>query len=341
MAGGLLAAIALVVLAASSSDLTGATVREIGARADPWALALAVALMTTGLVFLALRWRAMMVDRARVEVWPLTGIFVIGNLLNYALPGPVGEFAGAALAGRRFGISAEMALAAGIHARFLGLGLAGGVAGVVFLTTEMAVPPDIHLAVGLATAAIAAGAVGLGALSARPNLLRAVAAQTLGRVGFLRGLHASVDRLATSLHAVGRLGLRRYAWGALWALCGHATVIAGIAVAAKGVGAEPQFAGLVFTYAMATAGAIVLFAFPGSQVGWDAMFTLLLVSTAGLSTPDALAVTLLVRVQQLFTVVLGGVALLRLSAQPGFDGPNPPAPPGSTDDGDDSGAVIG
>jgi hypothetical protein len=62
---------------------------------------------------------------------------------------------------------------------------------------------------------------------------------------------------------------------------------------------------------MATAGAIVLFAFPGSQVGWDASFTSLLVTTAGLTLPQALATAMVVRVQQLVVVGVGALALLR------------------------------
>lgn len=310
----MLGILALVVSAAASADLTAESVRAIWARAVPWRFALAFVVMTLGLVFLALRWRSMMTEPSRVRVLPLTGLFAVGTLLNYALPGPVGEFAAAALAGRRFGIAPEMAFAAGVNARFLGLTVAGAASAILFLSTDMPVPPEVHRWVGVATAAIAGGAVALGTLSARPEVLRRISAATLGRVARLARLHASVNRLADALGAVGRLGPRRYAIGAGWALCGHSTVVGGIALAAWGVGASPDPAGLAFTYAVATAGAVVLFAFPGSQVGWDAMFAALLVTTAGVSLPDALAVTLLVRVQQVFTVLLGGVELMRLAA---------------------------
>jgi hypothetical protein len=52
-----------------------------------------------------------------------------------------------------------------------------------------------------------------------------------------------------------------------------------------------------------------MFALPGSQVGWDAIFLSLLTATAGLSVPDALAVAVVVRVQQLSIMVAGAVAL--------------------------------
>ncbi|MFZ5482443.1 MAG: lysylphosphatidylglycerol synthase domain-containing protein, partial [Myxococcota bacterium] len=167
-----LGVLALLLLAASSSQLTAGAVRDVLARAQPAVLVAAVTSMTTGLVFLALRWRAMMPDPRGVTVLPLTGIFTIGTLLNYALPGPVGEVVAAAMAGKRWGMPAETALAASVHARFIGLAVAGTVAGVLFLTTEMPVPEGMSRWVGAATFAIAGGAIALGALAAFPRALR-------------------------------------------------------------------------------------------------------------------------------------------------------------------------
>jgi uncharacterized membrane protein YbhN (UPF0104 family) len=87
----------------------------------------------------------------------------------------------------------------------------------------------------------------------------------------------------------------------------------GIAMAAHSLGADPSPSGLLFTYATTTAAVIVMFALPGSQVGWDAIFLALLTTTAGLAMPDALAIAIVVRVQQLFIMAAGAVALTWLS----------------------------
>jgi hypothetical protein len=302
---------ALVVLALARSDLTGAAVADLRARARPEGLVLALVLMCGGMVFLALRWRALMPDRRGVRVVPLAGLLVVGTLLNYALPGPVGEFAAAAIAGRRFGMPAEVAFAAGTSARFVGLAMAGLVAALLFVVSDLPVPEGTAGWIGAATAAVTSVAVGLAALAAWPDALRRVADLTLGRVGFLRGLHASVVRFVEALRAVGRLPPLRWAEAAAWALCGHALVVGGIFVALRSLGSAPDVAGLAFTYTMSTAGSIVLFAFPGSQVGWDAMFASLLVTTAAVPAPDAVAVAIVVRVQQLVLVALGAMSLLR------------------------------
>ena len=92
-------------------------------------------------------------------------------------------------------------------------------------------------------------------------------------------------------------------------MCGHACVTAGIVVAVLGLGRQPDLPGLAFTYATTTAGAVALFALPGSQIGWDALFGALLVGSAGLALPDAVAVALLVRLQQVAFMVVGGGAV--------------------------------
>jgi ABC-type Co2+ transport system permease subunit len=74
---------------------------------------------------------------------------------------------------------------------------------------------------------------------------------------------------------------------------------------------------------MSTAGAVVLFAFPGSQMGWDAMFASLLAAVAGVPAADAVAVALVVRVQQLLLQV-GGALTLLASSRANRDDPGPP-----------------
>jgi hypothetical protein len=264
-------------------------------------------------MFLALRWRSLMPGEVRhVKVGTLTILLLIGTLLNYALPGPVGEVVAAAMAARRFKLTTEAALAAGIHARFVGLGVAGLVALLLMLAADMPLPDAYKDWVFLAAGVIGVGVIVLALLSSRPELLRAVSRHTAGRIVFLKSLDESVARFCEAMAAVGELGWRRYAIASAWALCGHSCIIGGILIAAYGLGSAPSIAGLAFTYAVATAGAVVLFAFPGSQVGWDGMLAGLMVATAGVAVPDALVLALLVRLQQLLLVVCGAFALLAL-----------------------------
>ncbi len=306
-------AMGLGIWAVAQSDVGAAALAGLLEDARPAPLVGAIGCMSSGMLFLALRWRALMPAQVRegVRVLPLAGILFVGTLLNYALPGPAGEFVAAAIAGRRFGMTAEVALAASMHGRFIGLAMAGVVAGALYLGAAMPVPEDLRPWVGLATLGVTALSLSLAWVSARPGLLRRIAEATTGRVRWLARVHAPVARLADALGAGGTLGVGAWARAAGWALTGHALVILGTGLAAMAFGGAPDPAGLAFTYAMATAGAIVLFAFPGSQVGWDASFTSLLVTTAGLTLPQALATAMVVRVQQLVVVGVGALALLR------------------------------
>ena len=67
--------------------------------------------------------------------------------------------------------------------------------------------------------------------------------------------------------------------------------------------------GIIFTYAVTTAGAVLLFALPGSYIGWDALFLGLLLSTAQLTQTESFAIVGIVRLQQLSYMLLGGISL--------------------------------
>ncbi|GDX80594.1 hypothetical protein LBMAG42_24050 [Deltaproteobacteria bacterium] len=315
------AAVLLVVAAALGAAVVvvgghGEEVRRLWTGLDGGHLALAWLVMTSGMVGLALRWRAFFPAGVRADLAPLTSILFVGMLLNYALPGPVGELVGASLAARRFGIRTEAALAAGLTARFIGLGVAGLVALILVMSGWVPLPEGAGPWIRVATVMIAGGACVLAFLAAFPGRLEQAADATVGRaaevrgLGWLRPVHSAAVRFAHALGALGRVGVKPYVRAIFWAFVGHALVIFGVWIAGHGLGQAPAVPGLVFTYAASTAGAVALFAMPGGQVGWDAMFASLLVSSAGMDVSSALALTLAVRLQQLTLVFLGGIALV-------------------------------
>ena len=118
------ASTALLALAFAQTDIEAA--QNVAKSADGRLLFAGCGMMTAGLVFLAARWRALMPTRTKVQLIPLTAILVTGTLLNYALPGPVGEFVAAGMAARRWKLPPEQTFAAGVHAfsaaRVFGIG---------------------------------------------------------------------------------------------------------------------------------------------------------------------------------------------------------------------------
>ena len=73
--------------------------------------------------------------------------------------------------------------------------------------------------------------------------------------------------------------------------------------------ADFSMTGLIFTYTITTAAAVLLFALPGSYIGWDALFLGLLITAAGFNPIEAAAIALVVRLQQFVFMLLGGLSL--------------------------------
>jgi len=321
LAVALLVAIGLGVLALSQSDLGEEHIAELWHRTRWLPLLAALVIMSVGLCFMGLRWRALVPGGESLPLVGMTGAVASGMLLNYALPGPVGEVAAPMLVQRRYGFPAETTLAAGIHARFIGLATAGIFAGLAWVFGDMPVPEEYVELVRFAAIAIVVGALGLGVLSSRPALLRAASQHSVGRLageGVVRRslgrLNEAVVRVADSLGKVGRIGFRSYGMAVLWSVCGHVAVSTGIWIGAVGMGMDPSPFGVVFTYCAATAGVVALFILPGGQLGWDALFCAFFTVTTGVDLPDAVAVTVLVRVQQIILLLIGALALALFSS---------------------------
>ncbi len=307
-AAAALGLVGLVLLAVSRTETGAAATDDLLTRLDPPALLAAGALMSLAFVAMALRWRALMPPGHRPPVTGLTAIICAGLLLNYAVPGPFGEFAAAWFAARRYGVPMAASLASGVTARVVGLATAALLAAGIRACFELPVPPGYDAVVGAAAGVSGAGGLALAAMASRPGWWKG-AARTLADIAPASG---PLRALAEVLHRGGG------AWGraTLWAMAGHASVTAGIVVAVVGLGRAPALAGLAFTYATTTAGAVALFALPGSQLGWDTMFGALLVGTAGLPIPDAVVVAMVVRLQQVSFMVVGGVAVAWLLRAP-------------------------
>ncbi len=333
MVGVALAAILLSVLALSKTDIAAEEIELLWEGANGPLLITSLLMMTLAMPLLALRWRSLIPGGEKVGVLGLTGIFSAGLLLNYALPGPVGELAGAMLVQRRYGIPAEKALAGGVYARFLGLATAGAMAGIAWLFGDLPVPEEYEVLVGGAAGAIALGAAALGVLAFRPAWLRLISQNINGRLGSLlpgalgrafTKLDDLVARFALAMGQVGTLGWKPYMMAVFWSMVAHLNVGCSIVLGAHALGLEPSIAGVVFTYCAATAAVVALFALPGGQLGFDAVFATFFTVTTGVDLPGALAMTLVVRVQQMIMLIMGAAAL------PLVERTTPPVSPGTS-----------
>jgi hypothetical protein len=313
--GGLGLVTALALLALQRSDVGQAAISELLTNARPGPLAMSLSVMSLGMLFVALRWRALIPGDQRMAPTGMTAIVCAALLVNYAMPGPVGELAGAGLVRRRYGVPATVALAASLYGRLIGLGLAGAGMGLIWASGTLPVPPEYEDIIGLAAGGISIGALVGAALGVRPAWLSRGWAATLGRLGAWGSrLDVGVQRLVVSLGEISDQPPRAWAAAMGWAICGHLSVSTGIWLGAGALGVDALWGGVVFTYLASAAAVVVMFALPGAQVGWDAMFFSFLSVTAGVEATDALAITALQRLQQVLLLLIGSGSLVVLLA---------------------------
>jgi len=285
----------------------------IAERAQLLPLALSLVVMSIAFLFLGMRWASLFPAPHKPPGTGLAVILCAGLLLNSALPGPVGEFGSAWFAHKRYKTPLGMSLAAGLGARIIGMIMAALAALACWIWARPPVPAAY--ATPIEATAIVVGLMGLGlvAVLIRPQIMAQVSKLTVAKIPRLQRLHTIVLEAADALQSIGAAGPGALIRCVFWSGLAHGFVLMGIGMAAHSLGADPSLSGLLFTYATTTAAVIVMFALPGSQVGWDAIFLALLTTTAGLAMPDALAVAIVVRVQQLFIMAAGAVALTWLS----------------------------
>ena len=327
MALALAAGAGLVVAALSRTELGQEAFADLPGRTDPLLLALSLVVMSTGMLFVALRWRALIpAEHPAPPPIGLTLITCAALLVNYALPGPVGELAAAGLVRYRYGVPASVALAAGLYGRFIGLGIAGLGITVLWLSGLLPVPPETASLVGGVVGLVAFGATAGAAVALRPRWISWISERTAGALaqrlpGRLGVAMGRADAAATSLvEALGQIGqLPRRSWltAAGWSLSGHTCVATGIWLGAVAIGAEAAWAGVLFTYLASAAAVVAIFAIPGGQLAWDALFFGFLTVTAGVTEADALAITALQRFQQILLLLIGATALAWLIAPRG------------------------
>ncbi|MEL6349904.1 MAG: lysylphosphatidylglycerol synthase transmembrane domain-containing protein [Myxococcota bacterium] len=318
-----LAVIVLAAVAIRGTEWGDEEIQALIQQADPGMLALSLLTICGAFCFMGPRWRALMPPPHQPPAFGLTAIICSGLLLNYAMPGPLGEVAAAWFAQRRYKVPLSDGLASGVAARMMGLATAALMALVIWLLVDLPQPTEkaeilrtTEWLIPIAALSIGAGGLALFWLAWKPHWWRRLSHRLLGgwagdgRLATIaRRIDGGVGTLAEALERVARRGIVPYLRAAGWSICAHSGVILGIYIAASGLGAEANLAGLSFTYVATTAGAVALFALPGSQVGWDFMFFSLLIAAAGLPAPVAAAVAVLVRVQQLTMMLLGAAAL--------------------------------
>jgi len=266
--------------------------------------------MSLAFFFMGVRWSALLPCKDKPPKIELTALICAGLLLNYAAPGPVGEFGAAWFAHKRYKLPFTDTLAAGVAARLIGLISACFIGTLVWLIFPLPTTEEYQTLIELMVFTTAAGGLILMALALRPrqfnSLLERFDTSTTGIKATILNMLRDITR---SIEQLSAMGLPAFAKSAFWSLCAHSSVVTGIILAAIALNTSYSLEGLIFTYTITTAAAVLLFALPGSYLGWDALFFGLMVNTAAIPLSDAMAITIIIRLQQFFFMLLGGISL--------------------------------
>ena len=287
---------------------------ETLSKADPLYLFFSCISMSLAFLGMGLRWRALM--PCSPPVLPLSGIVCAGLLLNYATPGPLGEVAAAYFASQRYPLSLSQALASGIIARVIGLISAALIGACIWFFFPISVSPELLIPIQM----ISIFCLGIGAglfillffASFWTSLTQKITQSMQQSTGWKRKIQKALEailQLCQDASSLSSTPQSSYIGAVFWSLFSHSSVILGIVFLVLSMQANVYLTGIIFTYAVTTAGAVLLFALPGSYIGWDALFLGLLLSTSQLTQTESFAIVGIVRLQQLSYMLLGGISL--------------------------------
>ena len=266
--------------------------------------------MSCAFFFMGIRWSALLSCVPSPPKLELTALICAGLLLNYAAPGPVGELGAAWFAHRRYKISFGEALAAGVTARLIGLITACFLGAISWIFFSLPVEDKYLPMLKISVIASGFGGLALSWLAFFPVQFQSfVTTSTASSNRIWNKVRKMLEDIAHSVDQVSSLGPKAFLSCVLWSTCAHGSVILGIIFTAEALGSSYLLEGIIFTYALTTAAAVLLFALPGSYLGWDALFFGLLIGTAGVSTSNALTIAAIIRLQQFVFMLFGGISL--------------------------------
>jgi hypothetical protein len=292
-------------------DFQGTSLKEIWKQTDGRLFGLSLLLISCAMPCVALRWRALFPKSAKSSANPiyLTGILCAAFVFNFALPGPVGEALSAWMAKEKSKVNFSEAIAGLGLSRIIGLGSACGIAGLVYWIAPFSIPPEWGPALKVTTILLVIASLMLAGIAIFPRIPKAIFVH-VGEYSIFQGkrmqqLLRGADQLFNALIETAGRGKAAYIESFFWAVSGHALVASGIYLAILSMGLSADWSAVMFTYTASIAGSVAMFMFPGSSVGWDALFATTLSVTAALPVTVAVAVTGIIRIQQMLVALIG------------------------------------
>lgn len=244
---------------------------------------------------LGLRWRALLTDTTASRTF-FGASLSAGLLINYALPGPMGEIMGGWLLKREDNTPIITGLTASTLARLIGLFTAA--IGSILLWGW------VDIDISMAKVVLQTLILGIGCGSILLVILCLQADNIVERVKNKDTYHP-LKLLGGSLLQVRRLSIEQLAKAFIFSAIGHGTAFVGVWLSLIAIGGSPSPTDIAFIYLVGTCCGTVAFLFPGSQFTWDAIFIGLLISASGYDTGSATIATGILRIEQIAMMLFG------------------------------------
>lgn len=250
---------------------------------------------------LGLRWRVLL-PKTKASRWFFGASLSAGLLINYALPGPMGEFMGGWLLKREDNTPIVEGLTASTLARLLGLFTAAVGSVILWWWIDIEVPMA-QKALQILMLGIGCGGILLIILSLKSTVIADKVRLSN------KDPHHPLSLVSASLTQIHNLSLAQIIGALMYSATGHCTAFIGIWLSLLAIGGSPSPIDIAFVYLVGTCCGTVAFLFPGSQFTWDAIFIGLLISAAEYSTGSATIATGILRIEQLAMMLFGAAPL--------------------------------
>ena len=198
-----------IVGIASRMELTGTEVNSLLENARWECILPGWLLMCVAIIALGYRWKALIHPKHKTSGLFLACPLTAAILLNYAMPGPVGELTSAWFAHKKYGLPYEDALASGVAARLFGLCTAALGSGLIWFLFSMPVPEQVEVLLQSGVFGLTLGGLALLLLIHRPDLILSRVERLQSRLspqGFVAKILGVMGSFLQALVRTGQLG---------------------------------------------------------------------------------------------------------------------------------------
>ncbi|MEC7986224.1 MAG: lysylphosphatidylglycerol synthase transmembrane domain-containing protein [Myxococcota bacterium] len=228
-------ALVIGIVALWKMEIQENSLANLWATSDKGYILIALALISSSIPFVGMRWRALLPNKSKHSPLLLTGVLSAAFVFNIALPGPVGELISAGMVQKKYKTPFSEAISSLLVSRIIGLGSACMIAALMYYLFPLQIPGEWDRILGVSAIVLSVGTLGIISLGVFPEFFLRII-QWIPFKGWLKKIQDVFVHVIEALIKTAKRGLFAYLESFFWAICGHVMVASGIFVAAVSLG---------------------------------------------------------------------------------------------------------